>query len=525
MLPTNSGRAKDKGCNPVSSNCVVWQGPDLGCIGVCKGDTISDVLANTAEELCILVDMFDLSNFDFSCLAIPNSEIPVDAGDLIQILIERVCALEGIDPTTGTTTTSGDCPDSCIVPIADCFYYTNPQGDIITTMTLTEYVTAIGNRVCDLVNDIVSLQNQVETLQLQINGTATSPGARKAPTSEGLVGDVEALEEDKADKTSLEYQVNTKTDPSAGIQYITDALRSVEDNTLRYFDASGTPTSLYQNMLKAGLIDDEAKLFGTGTMSTISGWNTNAQTSAESLGNLWLSVLDLRSAVEYMQENCCSTGCSDIWLNFRATVSIGASTILTIFTDGSTGFTPDWKECNNVTQVTVTDAAGNSSTFSTSLIAIMDDPSGYSIDITGTSIDPTLDLTVSPDTCFTNTATEATCEKCYEYVILAAADCPATILTVYTTSVSYQFSATAGYSYIVNVYYNGGSTPVASQIIATPGVTVINTIFGLLSETDYELEVIVVDAAGGETPCARQAFTTLASDCQPPINASAMLTI
>ena len=47
-------KAKDtqEGCNPMSSNCVLWQGPDIPCINLCKGDSISDITAKLAEELC-----------------------------------------------------------------------------------------------------------------------------------------------------------------------------------------------------------------------------------------------------------------------------------------------------------------------------------------------------------------------------------------------------------------------------------------------------------------------------------------
>ena len=31
-------------CSPISSNCIVWQGPDIPCIHLCTGDTISDVV-------------------------------------------------------------------------------------------------------------------------------------------------------------------------------------------------------------------------------------------------------------------------------------------------------------------------------------------------------------------------------------------------------------------------------------------------------------------------------------------------
>jgi hypothetical protein len=47
MIPNSTGNTS--GCNPISSNCVVWQGPDLNCINVCTGDTISIIIAKMAE--------------------------------------------------------------------------------------------------------------------------------------------------------------------------------------------------------------------------------------------------------------------------------------------------------------------------------------------------------------------------------------------------------------------------------------------------------------------------------------------
>lgn len=510
-LPTNSGLAKDKGCAPVSSNCVVWQGPDLDCIGLCKGDTISDVIFKMATELCTLIEMFDLEEFDFTCLAVPASEQPNNMGGLIQILIERICALEEITPTTGEDPTATDCPENCIVPIAPCFYFINPQGDQVTTMSLLDYVTAIGNQICDILDDITVLQNEVDTLQ-----------AQQAATDSEIV----TLQAEKVDEDALQYQVSTKTNPSGPTEFITDALRDVENSLIRTQDALGTPTELYQNILKEGFIGDEERLFGTGSMNTIPGWTANVQLTAESIGNLWLAVDDLRKAVDYIQENCCSTGCTDIFLNFRATLTSDfVTTFLNIFTDGSTGFSPDWKECLNDTRIVVTDALGNTTTFRAALIPLIDTPSGYTIDLGPTPIDPTTDITVVAETCFTNTSTETTCEKDYDYVILATPDCPATVLTVYSTAVAYQFTATAGYTYIVNVYYNGGTVPVATQIISQPGTIVAQSIFGLLTETDYELEVVLVDGLGEETPCTRIPFTTLPDNCVPPIGASVMLTI
>lgn len=508
-LPTNSSLAKHKGCTPVSSNCVIWQGPDLDCIGLCKGDTISDVIYKIATELCAIMEMFELDTFDIACLSIPASETPTNTGELFQILINKICELEDIDQVNGDDLTS-DCPDNCIVPIASCFQFVNAQGDTVTTMTLLEYITAIGNQICTNIDSITVLQNEVDTLQTELGTTQ---------------GEVVVLQTDKADTNSLNYQVNSKTSPIAGTQYITDALRFVENSLISTQDAVGTPTELYQNILKEGLIGDETQLFGIGNMNSITGWTSDVTVTAESLGNAWLAIEDLRQAVLYIQENCCATGCTDIFLNFRTTINIGPSTtILTIFTDGSTGFSSEWKECDNDTRVVITDAIGNNTSVRVKLIDLIDNPSGFQVDITGTSIDATEDITSVAETCFVNTSTDTTCEKDYTDTIRVAAACPSVVLTVLAFSVNYQFTSTVGFTYIINIYFSGGSTVQTSQIVADPGVIVNNTILGLLSETDYDFEVIAVDTVGGETPCSKIPFTTLADNCVTPINAVAILT-
>jgi len=511
MLPTNSGLAKSKGCNPVSSNCVVWQGPDLACIGLCKGDTVSEVIAKLAEELCTLVEMFDLSEFDFTCLSIPSSQTPENFGELAQVLIERICALEGIDNNTTTDAAGNDCPVNCIVPIADCFYYLNTAGDTITTMPLLDYVSAIGNQICTLLTDVAILQQNVIDLQNQLNDSQ---------------GDIVILQNQKADSSSLNYQVSQKTNPSSPTLYITNALREVENSLIGTQDALGSANALYQNVIKEGFLANEDKLWGSGKMSSIPGWTDTVQNAAESIGNLWLAITDIRSAVSYIQENCCSTSCSDIFLNFRAQLNTypTASTI-TVYTDGSTGFNSDWKECGGQTRITVSDIYGNTTTFNADLLSIINEPGGQTFDITTSTVDVTTDLKVTAASCFNNVAIDSTCEKDYVSLISANVACPAVVLTVYSMSVAYSFPAANGYKYIINVYLRGGSSPKATQIITTPGITVANVILGLDSEVDYDLEVTLVNGAGVETACPRIEFTTLPDNCTPPTNVSAILTI
>ena len=54
-------------CSPISSNCVIWQGPDIPCIKLCAGDTVSDVVHKLATELCTIMETLKVSNYDLAC--------------------------------------------------------------------------------------------------------------------------------------------------------------------------------------------------------------------------------------------------------------------------------------------------------------------------------------------------------------------------------------------------------------------------------------------------------------------------
>jgi hypothetical protein len=68
MISTNSNcNDKKKGCITTSSECVVWQGPNISCINLCTGDTISTVVATLAEELCALIDSVNVTG-NITCI-------------------------------------------------------------------------------------------------------------------------------------------------------------------------------------------------------------------------------------------------------------------------------------------------------------------------------------------------------------------------------------------------------------------------------------------------------------------------
>lgn len=143
-------------CTPISSNCVIWQGPNIPCIKLCTGDTVSDVVFKLATELCEILEQLNVSNYDLACLNLAGCD-PKDFQTLIQILINKICDLQNT-PVPVPDDKSGGCPIDCIVEVAECF-----GGG---TDNLVDYVDRIGKKICDLIDDITELTNQFNSLVL-----------------------------------------------------------------------------------------------------------------------------------------------------------------------------------------------------------------------------------------------------------------------------------------------------------------------------------------------------------------------
>jgi hypothetical protein len=129
-------------CSPISSNCVIWQGPDIPCIKLCRGDTISDVIDKLAKELCNIMELLDVNGYDLSCFDLASCK-PQNIQELIQFLIERICALEAVDAavaaTPSTTVSTRSTSADALVTVASCFVV-----GTTTVMPVSEYAIAMG---------------------------------------------------------------------------------------------------------------------------------------------------------------------------------------------------------------------------------------------------------------------------------------------------------------------------------------------------------------------------------------------
>lgn len=497
MKPLNYDRST---CSPVSSNCVIWQGPDIECINLCKGDTITDVVYKMATELCEITEQLNLKQIDLKCFA-DGICPPSTFRQFIQLLVDKICKIQGCLPdcfdacppctpntpaaarvmaVTPMASTTGD----TVVTVAEPFYYVNQYGDTVTTMTVTEYAVAIGNKVATHISQIAAIQQALVSQSQRITVLENAP----APTLE------------------LPTIIPTGILPKTATA-IDDVLSVLEAQFVQLRNATGTPNEIYTNIQKQPSINSANSLANpSATMSSLPGWSSTVTNEAASVGNIWIAINDIRVAVQNLIATYLPSECNNISLVINASFS---ENVVTLYI---TGNVPSY--FNNTipagTPFRFEDTLGNSYVININILNIINNPSGFQVDLTNTSINKASNITITAEPSFTSTNTGSECQSILLYTIINQAACPSVTYVPTSSTIGFSFNSESGSRiYTVNLYTQLSEEPIASQTITTNEVTTVTGTFSdLTSNTAYTARVIVV-VNGIETTCELTAITTL----------------
>ena len=465
MLPTKSNHTKD-GCVTTSSNCVIWQGPDLNCINLCTGDTVSDVIAKLALELCDIMDQISIDGFNVSCLgAVPT---PINFHALVQLLITRICALEAGSNGGGGGIITGGCPD-CMVALPTCLQYTNPATQsLVTQLNLNDYAALVATRLCNTIADIEELQATV----LQNSTDITNLNIRV---------------------TSLESNASTsQTLPNVNISCITGvtstplstAVVNIANEVCALEQTLGSTTDILNAALKqcTGL-DSSPALSQPGVMSSLPGWVSAANTISETITNLWLTVCDMRGAIRDIQTNCCGSLCSSISVNLSVTVT----TQLNFFFTGviPAGFT----NCDPTgTAFTIVGDGYSGVATVFNVIPYIGNSFGFPIPA---GLNTNANFTVTGNLCLQD-ENGSQCQSVLSYTYTSTLACPTVTLTPGDTTVGYSFLNTvaAPIYYNIQLYNSTGTILGSSQLKSNPAIgSVTGSFAGLALGTGYQVRV------------------------------------
>lgn len=491
MLPLNPSN-NQQNCNPISSNCVVWQGADLPHINLYKGDTVSDVVYKMAIELGDLLDQTALSSFDISCFD-PICPKPENFHDLIQFILDKLCELNNCCTAStgtggGTVTPSGatgDCPD-CIVTIAPCFQYQDQYGNTVTTMNIADYAVAIGSKVCLLSNQVNTLQTTVETHSSQIAALQAQFASFVVPTP------------------SVASSCLT---PNTNIP-ITSFASTLETAFCELRTVTGLAADLSAAINKqCANLDNSPSLANPNTqMGLITGWVQAGQysTVANAINNMWLTICDLRTAVSSIQTNCCNDSviCSAVNISITS-VSLSGRTL----TIGFTGSVPSgFTDCSGSNNLTIQDLYGN--TFQTTVTPIADLGSTVNIDLSSSTIVDWTNLNMSMAVCAENISANITCNSTVTYNYDNPRMCPENgdpdgfdwTFAAATTQIDYSLvnpaasvSSALTTTLYIYIYNAAGTTQVQAPAIYTNSTTdpVVASFTGLTASTSYKIKFAI----------------------------------
>ena len=390
MQPIKSNTV-DQGCSPVSSNCVIWQGPNISCINLCTGDSVSDVVYKLATEVCALKAELDLSDIDFDCLvsaAIGTPEPEHTLHVALELLINKVCDLQGIINSLQNNDGTVNLDFAVQIPSdASCFYTTDVNGDPVFSLAHSVFTKNIAKKVCAL-----------NTLVNQHSSTLINHEQR--------IVNLETVE--SVDKDLLVTPICVL--PTSPDVSVATAFEALELQFCNLRSVTGMPTALSAALTyQCQGLSQENALSQNGAMSSLVGWKSPVTTVADALQNMFITLCDMRVAVKDIQLNGgggtgTTFNCASVVIDFAITTN-EARTQATILFAGLVTIPEGVTDCTSQgAKLTFTDTLGNKSIQYINITANKSNTLGTTYTLTG--LNPSLNYSVALEACFTKNGNE-----------------------------------------------------------------------------------------------------------------------
>lgn len=373
MIPNNSSYNSSNPGVSTSSNNVIWQGPDLECIGLCKGDTITDVQEKVAKKLCEVIEQLNLENLDLDCITDcptcpqPDKSLKV----VLDLLIKAFCLLKTRVDNLG----GGGTDEEVFAVNLRCLAVTDGSGNILNNKTNVQIIQSVIDQVCANKFDVGNIKLQIDSLQNQIDNLDLTP----------TVPAINVISQCLFTGTRTIGPAYTLLDSAFC------SLRSALGLPADMANAVGKQPTLTNQQLAEYIID---------------GYIQNPANLAQTVANQWIIITDLLNKVTYMQETCCKTGCEDISVGFEIEVTDpDGMRIVLYYTDVmGTKIPSGWQDAGS--SLKVTDEQDRERTFAN--LDVSQGGQSPELDISGLTGVLTFCLTVK----LVNLTTNEQCSKC-----------------------------------------------------------------------------------------------------------------
>lgn len=329
---SNGGSNIPNKCVETRSKCVIWDGPDIDCLGVqlCKGQSIEVIVYHTAKTLCDVLEKLNISPVDLACITPGAPPNPTTPNQLFQLIIDRLCELnqDVIDlQNTGSVDIYVPLPD-CDQIIAGCpanvtTQYTDANGNVVTSLLLisadgqtSPAVEYLATLICDLLCRMTTAETQIQDLRDDVDNLINQ-----------IAGALPSVE--------VPDCINGVTDPQPIVDPNDPTIGVIPDMATLLCDikealVNGNPIStLTSYNLPSGVdcytgfsTDTPLGVYPTivpppTTMADL-GAIANPTTLQEIMTNVWVALCDLRNFAAIVKASCCPVWCDLITLDMNA---------------------------------------------------------------------------------------------------------------------------------------------------------------------------------------------------------------
>ena len=409
MLPTKSNTA-DKGCSPVSSNCVIWQGPDLSCIDLCNGDAISDVVYKVATKLCTIQTSLDLSTLDLSCLvsfcsATNPAPTTKTLSAVLDFIIDKVCCL---NTTIANLPGGGSSFTEPNLALPTCLQYADPAtGQTITQLVHNQYTLRLGNQFCSLKATVDGHTTTLATYNTRITALETAPGLSLPTVTPNCIL--------PATPTAMNVVLDKLEEEYCGLRNVLGANTALTASIAQQCQGLGASPALSTS----------------GTISSLTGWNANSTSIASAVQNLWVVLCDMRQTIYDLKTTAGQTDCSSFLLGFSAAANEARTQVTVFFNGGGTVIPAGFANCTaQGSKITIKDASGKTYTDYVNLLTAVTDTDGITYTVSSAALNTSQAYTITVEGCLSKNGN--TCSKTATFTV--SVPCP--IITSVTATLS-----------------------------------------------------------------------------------------
>jgi hypothetical protein len=354
-----------------------------------------------ATDLCNISSAYDLSNLDLSCLvsfcsATNPAPTQKTLSAVLAFIVKKVCCLN----TTISGITPGTSYTEPTITLPTCLQYQNPQGQTVTQLIHNQYTLTLAQKVCQLNTTVNQHASQIASHNTRITALENTPGVTLPQVTPNCI------------LPAVPTAMNT----------VLDELEAQYCN-LRNVLGPNTALTAAAAQQCANLAAQNA-LSQAGTLGSLAGWNGSPSNLAQSFQNLWITVCDMRAAINDLKNCCSQVDCSQFILAYTASANNLRQEVYLDFNPGTiipAGFT----NCSQLgSLVTISDGT-TTKEFRVDLVSLASSNNTFTAivagsGVSGAALNPSLTYTITVNGCITKDG--KACEKATVRTILVP--CP-----------------------------------------------------------------------------------------------------